>query len=172
MDYGENYVVELKKGSFGNGRRTAAGLTCIATVGKSALERKPLQRRGHRHQKKGKTYYMTYSANDTGFEFYGIRIATAPTRSARGRNYDDNLLTMTTDLEVKRASMRLRDQSRSSERRISGETMDRLYHRHTGSHSVRKPSFDRVCASTGLFFDKTVATEDGRPHFDAAKPVP
>ena len=47
--------------------------------------------------KKGKTYYMTYSANDTGFEFYGIGIATAPHPLGPWTKYDDNPL-MTTDL--------------------------------------------------------------------------
>ena len=42
-------------------------------------------------------YVMTYSANDTGFEYYGIGVQTAKSPLGKWKKYKDNPL-MTTDL--------------------------------------------------------------------------
>lgn len=88
--------------------------------------------------KHGDTYYMTYSANDTGYEFYGVGVSTAPSPLGPWTKADDNPL-MTTDLS---AGISSPGHNSIVESPDGSETFI-VYHRHADPHGER-PSWDRV----------------------------
>ena len=161
--YGENYVVELKKdlsGMVGEPRLVSRASQPWEKV------RWNVNRcnEGVTVIKKGKTYYMTYSANDTGFEFYGIGIATAPHPLGPWTKYDDNPL-MTTDL-----SKGVSSPGHNSIVRTKDGKLWIVYHRHADP-DCRKPSFDRVVCIDRLFFDKNGKLKTDGPT-STPQPVP
>lgn len=152
--YGENYVVELKKdlsGMVGEPRLVSRASQPWEKV------RWDVNRcnEGVTVIKKGKTYYMTYSANDTGYEFYGVGIATAQHPLGPWTKYEDNPL-MTTDLSIGVSSPGHNSIIESPD----GKELFIVYHRHADPNCT-KPNFDRVVCIDRLFFKKGKLCIDG-----------
>lgn len=92
------------------------------------------------------TYYMTYSANDTGFEHYGVGIATAKQPLGPWTKYDDNPL-MTTDL-----ANGISSPGHNSIVTAPDGNRYIIYHRHADPDSS-KPNWDRVVCMDKLYID-------------------
>lgn len=91
-------------------------------------------------------YYMTYSANDTGYEYYGIGVSMADHPLGPWRKCDDNPL-MTTDLEKGISSP-----GHNSIVKAPDGSLYIIYHRHADPH-CQKPNWDRVVCMDKLYFD-------------------
>jgi beta-xylosidase len=92
-------------------------------------------------------YYMTYSANDTGYEHYGIGVQWAKHPMGPWMKYKDNPL-MTTDMR--------RGISSPGHNCIVTAPDGNLYivyHRHADAR-CKKPNWDRVICIDRLYFDK------------------
>lgn len=146
--YGENYVVALKQDLSG-----FAGEPRLVSRASQPWEkvRWDVNRcnEGVFVFKKGNTYYMTYSANDTGFSNYGVGVATASNPLGPWTKYEDNPL-MTTDLTQGVSSPGHNSMVESP----SGREWFIVYHRHADPNGSR-PSFDRVVCIDRLYVDKT-----------------
>lgn len=111
--------------------------------------------------KNGNTYYMTYSANDTGYEHYGVGVATASSPLGPWEKYDDNPL-MTTDLDAGVSSPGHNSIIISPD----GKEMFIVYHRHADPFGQR-PSWDRVLCIDRIYIDK-----DGRLKIEGPTSTP
>ncbi len=98
--------------------------------------------------KKKNTYYMTYSANDTGYSNYGVGVSTASHPLGAWTKYEDNPL-FTTDLDNEISS----PGHNSIVMSPNGKEMFIIYHRHADAHGDR-PSFDRVVCIDRIYIDK------------------
>ena len=143
--FGENWVVRLKKdlsGFDGEPRLVSRASQPWELVNR---ERNRCNEGAFVFKRAG-VYYMTYSANDTGYSDYGVGVAMAPRPLGPWTKSEDNPL-MTTDLARGISSpghgcvVDLPD----------GESYF-FYHRHADPHGS-KPSFDRVVCMDRLFFD-------------------
>lgn len=92
-------------------------------------------------------YVMTYSANDTGFEYYGIGVQTAKSPLGKWKKYKDNPL-MTTDL-----SKGISSPGHNSIVTSKDGKMYIVYHRHADPN-CKKPNWDRVVCIDEIYFDK------------------
>lgn len=92
-------------------------------------------------------YYMTYSANDTGYEYYGVGVATAKHPLGPWIKEDDNPL-MTTDL-----SKGISSPGHNSIVKDPDGHLCIVYHRHANVHS-EMPNWDRVVCIDRLYFDE------------------
>ncbi|MDD2437837.1 MAG: glycoside hydrolase family 43 protein [Massilibacteroides sp.] len=97
--------------------------------------------------KKGGTYYMTYSANDTGYEFYGIGVSYADNPLGPWEKSVDNPL-MTTDL-----SQKISSPGHNSIVEAPDGNLYLIYHRHADAF-CQKPNWDRVVCMDRLYFDE------------------
>lgn len=97
--------------------------------------------------KHGDTYYMTYSANDTGYEYYGVGVSTAPSPLGPWTKAEDNPL-MTTDLD---AGVSSPGHNSIVESPDGSETFI-VYHRHADPRGAR-PSWDRVTCIDRIYID-------------------
>lgn len=97
--------------------------------------------------KKGGTYYMTYSANDTGYEFYGVGVSYADSPLGPWHKSEDNPL-MTTDL-----SNGISSPGHNSIVEAPDGNLYIIYHRHADPQ-CQKPNWDRVVCMDRLFFDE------------------
>lgn len=95
--------------------------------------------------KHGGTYYMTYSANDTGYEHYGVGVATATRPLGLWEKYEDNPM-MTTDL-----SRGISSPGHNSITTAPDGELYMVYHRHADAHCT-KPNWDRVVCIDRLYF--------------------
>lgn len=98
--------------------------------------------------KKGDTYYMTYSANDTGYEHYGVGVSTAKNPLGPWVKYEDNPL-MTTDLSKGVSSPGHNSIVESPD----GKNLYIVYHRHEDPN-CKKPNWTRIVCIDKLYFDK------------------
>ena len=89
---------------------------------------------------------MTYSANDTGYEYYGVGVSMADHPLGPWRKCDDNPL-MTTDLEKGISSP-----GHNSIIKAPDGSLYIIYHRHADPH-CQKPNWDRVVCMDKLYFD-------------------
>jgi len=93
------------------------------------------------------TYYMTYSANDTGYEFYGVGVLTAKSPLGPWEKNENNPL-MTTDL-----SKGISSPGHNSIVKAPDGELYIIYHRHADAN-CEKPNWDRVVCIDRLYFDK------------------
>lgn len=93
------------------------------------------------------TYFMTYSANDTGYEFYGVGISTAKNPLGPWKKDDNNPL-MTTD-----PANDISSPGHNSIVKAPDGEFYIVYHRHAEAH-CQKPNWDRVVCIDRLYFDK------------------
>ncbi|MDF9828957.1 glycoside hydrolase family 43 protein [Parabacteroides sp. PF5-6] len=92
------------------------------------------------------TYYMTYSANDTGYEYYGVGVAYAKNPMGPWTKSADNPL-ITTDL-----SKGVSSPGHNSIVEMPDGNLYMIYHRHADPH-CEKPNWDRVVCMNRLFFN-------------------
>lgn len=111
--------------------------------------------------KRGDTYYMTYSGNDTGESQYGIGISTAPSPLGPWTKYADNPQ-MATDFNRGISS----PGHNSIVASPSGDELFIVYHRHADPWQLR-PAFDRVVCIDRLVFDK-----DGKLRIEGPSSAP
>ncbi len=97
--------------------------------------------------KRGDKYYMTYSANDTGYEFYGVGVSLADNPLGPWKKCEDNPL-MTTDL-----SKGISSPGHNSIVKAPDGSLYIIYHRHADP-SCKKPNWDRVVCMDRLYFDE------------------
>jgi len=97
--------------------------------------------------KRNGTYYMTYSANDTGYEYYGIGVSCANNPLGPWEKNVDNPL-MSTDLAENISSP-----GHNSIVEAPNGDLYMFYHRHADIH-CQKPNWDRVVCMDRLYFDK------------------
>lgn len=105
---------------------------------------------------KGK-YIMTYSANDTGYEHYGIGVAEADNPLGPWKKYDTNPM-FTTDLQHGISSP-----GHNSIVCTDGRALYMAYHRHADP-ACKKPNWDRVTC-----IEKLKITRDGKLHMARAQ---
>ena len=98
-------------------------------------------------QRENDTYYMTYSANDTGEGFYGVGVSLAQHPLGPWRKCADNPL-MTTDL-----SNNISSPGHNSIIEAPDGNLYIVYHRHADAH-CKKPNWDRVVCIDRLYFDE------------------
>lgn len=98
--------------------------------------------------KRGNTYYMTYSANDTGYDKYGIGVATAQHPLGPWTKDEENPL-MTT-VESEGISSPGHNSIVESE---GGKELLIIYHTHRDINEP-KPNWNRVVHIDRLYFDK------------------
>lgn len=103
--------------------------------------------------KHGDTYYMTYSANDTGGAYYGIGVSYAKHPLGPWIK-DENNPIITTDL-----SEGVSSPGHNSLVETSDGTIYIIYHRHADPY-CKKPNWDRV-----VCIDRVRITKDGRLKF-------
>lgn len=143
---GRNYVVKLKEDLSG-----VDGVPALISEASQEWEKvnwaKNRCNEGPFVFKKNNTYYMTYSANDTGYGFYGVGVATAKHPLGPWTKYADNPL-MTTDL-----SKSISSPGHNSIVTAPDGTMYIIYHRHADAH-VAKPNWDRVVCMDKLYIDE------------------
>jgi len=101
-------------------------------------------------------YYMTYSANDTGYEYYGIGISTAEHPLGPWTKYASNPL-MTTDLKQGISSP-----GHNSIVKAPDGSLYIIYHRHADA-SCTKPNWDRVVCMDRLYFDEKGTLKSNGP---------
>lgn len=97
--------------------------------------------------KRNGTYYMTYSANDTGYGHYGIGVQYAKNPMGPWKKDLQNPI-MTTDLRKGVSS----PGHNSIVKSPNGDFFI-IYHRHANSNCM-KPNWDRVVCMDKLYFDK------------------
>lgn len=97
--------------------------------------------------KRNGTYYMTYSANDTGFGNYGIGVSIADNPLGPWIKYADNPL-MTTNLHKGISSP-----GHNSIVKAPDGSLYIVYHRHADAF-CKKPNWDRVVCIDRLYFNK------------------
>jgi len=97
--------------------------------------------------KKGRTYYMTYSANDTGYEYYGVGVSCADNPLGPWVKCTDNPL-MTTNL-----SNNVSSPGHNSIVEAPDGNLYIIYHRHADAY-CQKPNWNRVVCIDRLYFDK------------------
>lgn len=97
--------------------------------------------------KRGDTYYMTYSANDTGYEYYGVGVSYAKNPLGPWAKSEDNPL-MTTDL-----SKGVSSPGHNSIVEAPDGELYIIYHRHADPQ-CQKPNWDRVVCMDRLYFDE------------------
>lgn len=97
--------------------------------------------------KKNGKYYMTYSANDTGYEFYGVGVSYADSPLGPWVKSEDNPL-LTTDLPKGVSAP-----GHNSIVEAPNGDLYIVYHRHADVH-CQKPNWDRVVCMDRLFFDE------------------
>lgn len=97
--------------------------------------------------KRNDTYYMTYSANDTGYGYYGVGVSYAQHPLGPWKKCADNPL-MTTDL-----ANNISSPGHNSIVEAPDGNLYIIYHRHTDAH-CKKPNWDRVVCIDRLYFDK------------------
>lgn len=93
------------------------------------------------------TYYMTYSANDTGYGLYGVGVSCAKNPIGPWVKYADNPL-MTTDL-----SKNISSPGHNSIVEAPDGSLYIVYHRHADAN-CQKPNWTRVLCIDRLYFDK------------------
>ena len=93
-------------------------------------------------------YYMTYSANNTGYSHYGVGYATAKHPLGPWLKADENPI-LTTDLSKGVSSPGHNSIVASPD----GSEMFIVYHRHADPEGTR-PSFDRVVCIDRIFVDR------------------
>lgn len=93
-------------------------------------------------------YYMTYSANDTGYEFYGIGVSVAKSPLGPWEKLESNPL-MTTDLDNGISSPGHNSIVESPD----GSEQFIVYHRHADAYGER-PSWTRVACIDRIYFDQ------------------
>ena len=144
---GTNYVVRLKKNLSG-----ADGEPRLVSEASQPWEKVNWEKNrcneGPFVLKHNGTYYMTYSANDTGYEFYGVGVATAKHPLGSWTKYADNPL-MTTDL-----SRGISSPGHNSIITSPEGNLYIIYHRHADAH-CEKPNWDRVVCMDRIYFDET-----------------
>ena len=104
---------------------------------------------------------MTYSANDTGYEYYGVGVAVADAPLGPWVKYEDNPL-MTTDMEKGVSSPGHNSIVESPD----GSEMFVVYHRHTDADGPR-PSYDRMVCIDRMRIDR-----DGKLRIDGPTVTP
>ncbi len=92
-------------------------------------------------------YYMTYSANDTGYGFYGVGVSYAESPLGPWVKDEENPL-MTTDL-----SKNISSPGHNSIVEAPDGNLYIIYHRHADAHH-KKPDWNRVVCMDRLYFDK------------------
>jgi beta-xylosidase len=97
--------------------------------------------------KRKDTYYMTYSANDTGYEFYGVGVSTAKSPLGPWVKDENNPL-MTSDL-----AKGISSPGHNSIVKAPDGELYIVYHRHADAN-CKKPNWDRVVCIDRLYFDK------------------
>lgn len=97
--------------------------------------------------KRNERYYMTYSANDTGYEYYGIGVSYADNPLGPWRKSEDNPL-LTTNL-----SEGVSSPGHNSVVETQNGELYIIYHRHADAH-CQKPNWDRVVCMDRIFFDE------------------
>lgn len=109
--------------------------------------------------KRNETYYMTYSANDTGYEFYGVGVSYADNPLGPWIKDEDNPL-MATDISRHISS----PGHNSVIEAPDGKNLYLVYHRHADAH-CRKPNWNRVVCIDRLYFDQKGGLKtDGPSH--------
>ncbi len=93
-------------------------------------------------------YYMTYSANDTGYEHYGIGVAVSDNPVGPWVKDSHNPL-MTTEMDKGISSP-----GHNSIVRSPDGTLYIIYHRHEDPN-CKKPNWDRIVCMDRLYFDKS-----------------
>lgn len=144
--FGENYVVELTQDL-----KSFVGEPRLAIKADQEWEKvnwaKNRCNEGAYVLKHEGLYYMTYSGNDTGYNHYGVGVATAPHPLGPWTKYEHNPI-MTTDLE-KGVSSPGHNSIIASPK--SGQLYI-VYHRHADANGPR-PSWDRVLCIDKLYFE-------------------
>jgi beta-xylosidase len=97
--------------------------------------------------KKNGIYYLTYSANDTGYENYGIGVQYAKKPMGPWKKDPDNPL-MTTN-----KTQGISSPGHNSIVKAPNGDLYIVYHRHADPH-CKKPNWDRVVCVDKLYFDK------------------
>ena len=100
-------------------------------------------------------YYMTYSGNDTGYNHYGVGVATAPHPLGPWTKYEHNPI-RTTNLEIGVSSPGHNSIVASPD----GKQLYIVYHRHADAHGPR-PSYDRVLCIDKLYFEDGILKTTG-----------
>lgn len=158
--YGENYVVRLKKDLSGLDGEPRLVSRASQPWEKVNWKVNRCNEGAFVIKHKG-TYYMTYSANDTGFTHYGVGVATAPHPLGPWTKYEDNPL-MTTDLSKGVSS----PGHNSIVESPNGKELFIVYHRHADPNA-QMPSFDRIVCIDRLRFDR-----DGKLRTDGPTSTP
>jgi len=144
---GKNYVVKLKRDL-----SRADGIPSLVSEASQQWERVNWEKNrcneGPYVFKNQGRYYMTYSANDTGYEHYGIGVATAQNPLGPWVKYTDNPL-MTTDL-----SLGVSSPGHNSIVTAPDGTIYIIYHRHADPRAP-KPDWKRVVCMDRLYIDET-----------------
>lgn len=142
---GTNYVVKLKEDLSG-----VDGEPTLVSEASQEWEKvnwdKNRCNEGPSVFKENDLYYMTYSANDTGFEDYGVGVATAEHPLGPWTKYEDNPL-MTTDL-----TNGISSPGHNSIVTAPDGNRYIIYHRHTDP-AAEKPNWDRVVCMDKLYID-------------------
>jgi len=97
--------------------------------------------------KRNNTYYMTYSANDTGYDHYGIGVQYAKSPMGPWKKDPANPI-ITTDL-----SKGVSSPGHNSIVKAPNGDLFIVYHRHADPN-CKKPNWDRVVCIDKLYFDK------------------
>jgi len=106
------------------------------------------------------TGLMTYSANDTGYESYGVGVSYADNPLGPWTKSGDNPL-LATDI-----SNGISAPGHNSVVEAPDGDLYIIYHRHADA-SCQKPNWDRVVCMDRLFFD-----EEGKLHTDGPSAMP
>jgi len=97
--------------------------------------------------KRGDTYYMTYSGNDTGYEYYGVGVSYAKSPLGPWTKSENNPL-MTTD-----TAKGISSPGHNSIVQAPDGSLYIVYHRHADPN-CQKPNWTRVVCIDKLYFDK------------------
>ena len=143
---GELYGVKLKKDLSGLMGEPVFISGASQTWEKVNWDRNRCNEGAYVFKKNGK-YYMTYSANDTGYEFYGVGVSYADSPLGPWVKSEDNPL-LTTDLPKGVSAP-----GHNSIVEAPNGDLYIVYHRHADVH-CQKPNWDRVVCMDRLFFDE------------------
>ena len=143
---GELYGVKLKKDLSGLMGEPVFISGASQTWEKVNWDRNRCNQGAYVFKKNGK-YYMTYSANDTGYEFYGVGVSYADSPLGPWVKSEDNPL-LTTDLPKGVSAP-----GHNSIVEAPNGDLYIVYHRHADVH-CQKPNWDRVVCMDRLFFDE------------------